>query len=108
MSVQRYDYRHNGLPEPHGQIMLVKADDGAWMYYTDHLAELEALRADAQRLDGLAALCLSGRKIELAQSLMKAGFEIGLWPYGLPVNAIVRNGDIRNVIDAALAAKESP
>lgn len=61
-------------------------------------AENEALQADAKRLDWLQNAA-DARKVELAKSIYKTGYEIGEWP---SLRVTVKSGTLRDAIDAAM------
>lgn len=57
---------------------------------------------DRQRLDWLQKAA-DARKVELARSLYKTGYEIGEWP---SLRTTVANGSLRQAIDAAMQGGE--
>jgi hypothetical protein len=63
------------------------------------LAELDRVRGDAERLDYLESMIQLG-KIEIARSLLGAGYEFGHWVKKGPT-VQVHSGSLRAAIDAA-------
>lgn len=64
-------------------------------------AEVEARRADAERLNWIQSIASQERgKVELARSILGTGFEVGEWPN---MRVTVKAGDLRAAIDAARA-----
>ena len=62
-------------------------------------AERDALRADAERLDWIECNVMNG-KLEIAQSILKRGYEFG-FHQAHKQGAVVKNGTLREAIDAA-------
>jgi len=60
--------------------------------------ERDALREDAERIEHLESLVQRGR-LEIARSLLGAGYEFGHWPKTGP-RAVVHTGSLRQAIDS--------
>jgi len=68
--------------------------------------ERDAAMKDAGRIDWIASIVNDGKsdRMEIARSLLRAGYEFGWWESGKPI-WFIGHGSLRQAIDAAIAGK---